>query len=462
MNAWEKFVEAQEAELGSETVQKWLKPLNVIRFDACNLYLEASDAFQAMWFEEHLRQKVQTSLYNNNRKRIKVHLSIANVAPKSKNRSSKAKETGEIVKPAFALAFDNLDPHCTFANFVPIEANQLVSCIFNQIAGVTSNAQDEAIVSTLNPLYIHGGCGSGKTHILMATAHALRQRGLNVIYSGANCFTDHVVSAIRAGEMSAFRQIYRKSDVLIIDDVHAFSRRGTTQEEFFHTFNALHIAGKQIILSANCPPGELQFVEPRLVSRFEWGIVLSLENPSREEAAKILTAKLEAHHFLLHPKVMEFLLDSFGSTKSLNKAVEALILRSHMNQTSGKTHHSQLTVAMVTQILADLLTEEQQVALTPQRIVQGVAEYFGIKPEDVLGKAQTRDCVLPRQISMHLCRHQLKLPYKKIGDLFAKDHSTVMSSVKLIQKSVDADDAEIASAHRSIVKKIKTSSMQEG
>lgn len=462
MNAWEKFVEAQEAELGSETTQKWLKTLKVLRFDACNIYLEASDAFQAMWFEEHLRQKVQTSLYNNNRKRIKVHLSIVNVPQKTKSRSVKAKEPGEAVRQAFTLAFDCLDPHCTFVNFVETEANQLVSRVFNQIAGLEPTEQDQTILSSLNPLYIHGASGTGKTHLLMATAHALQQRGINVNYSRANSFTDHVVSAIRAGEMSTFRQTYRNSDVLIIDDVHVFSRRGTTQEEFFHTYNALHASGKQIILSANCPPAELQFIEPRLVSRFEWGIVLSLENPSRDESAKILSAKLEALQFPLHLKVVDFLLDSFGSTKSLNKALEALILRSHMSKSIGKLHHAHLTVAAVTQLLADLLVEEQQAALTPQRIVHGVAEHFGIKPEDILGKAQTRDCVLPRQISMHLCRHQLKLPYIKVGDLFCRDHSTVMSSVKLIQKGIDTDDPEIASAHRSIVKKIKQPLTQEG
>jgi chromosomal replication initiator protein len=450
MHAWESFVEAQEGELGKETIHKWLKTLKVTRFDACNLHLEAKDAFQAMWFEEHIRQKVQTKLLNNNNKRIKVHLSVANVpAKKSKTPYSKSKQSIELQRPAFDLVFDGLDPYCTFEHFAVSDLNLFTYKVLKQITELDRTSSPELP----NPIYVHGGMGCGKTHLQMATAHALRSRGLHVIYSRAQTFTDHVVSAIRAGEMSIFRQAYRNSDVLIIDDVHVFSRKGATQEEFFHTFNTLHVAGKQIILSANCAPGELQLIEPRLVSRFEWGIVLSLEPPSREEAGKILSAKALAMDFPLHHKVVEFLLDSFSTTNALNKALEALILRAHLNRATSK---GPLTVLLAKQVLSDLLVEEQQAATTPPSIIKSVAEFFGIRPEDILGNSQTRDCVLPRQISMHLCRHLLKMPYVKIGDLFSKDHSTVMSSVKLIQRGIDGDDQEIGSPYRAIMKKIKS------
>ncbi|MBA3815240.1 MAG: ATP-binding protein [Parachlamydiaceae bacterium] len=459
MHAWEKFVAAQELELGSETVQKWLKTLKILRYDACNLYLEAQDAFQAIWFEEHIRQSVQMKLLNNNNKRIKVHLSTANVEVKGKNSRPKKEKPVEAVRPVFNLHFDDIDPYCNFSNFVVSESNQLTYRIFSQTAGFDTEKKGNFPIppelGTFNPIYLHGNSGVGKTHLLMATVHLLRQKGVKVLFARAQTFTDHVVSAIRAGEMSLFRQAYRNSDVLIIDDIHVFSRKGATQEEFFHTFNTLHVAGKQIILSANCAPGDLQYIEPRLVSRFEWGIVLSLEASSREEISEILQQKAAAMQYPIHSKVIDFLLDSFSSCKSLNRALEALILRSHLNGNINKLPNAQLTVPLARQILSDLIQEELQAALTPTRIVQGVAEHFGIKPEDVLGKAQTRDCVLPRQISMHLCRHQLKMPFVKIGDLFEKDHSTVMSSVKLIQKGIETDDKEIASAYRIIYKKIK-------
>lgn len=454
MQAWESFVEAQEAEIGQDTVQKWLKTLKVMRFDACNLYLEAKDAFQAMWFEEHIRKKAQKRLFNPNQKRIKIHLSVANAPPKTKTRTAKAQKQIGAAHPTFTLNFDGLDPASSLDNFVTASDNLLAYKVFYQLVQVKAHGnQLEPIMP--NPIYLYGPAGSGKTHLLMATANALREQGSHVIYSRAQTFTDHVVSAIRAGEMSTFRQAYRNSDVLIIDDVHVFSRKGATQEEFFHTFNSLHVAGKQILLSANCAPGELQLIEPRLVSRFEWGIVLSLDIPSRSERQTILEMKIKALDYPLHSKVIEFLLDSFASTRSLVKALEALILRLHLSDQSSKSLTGHVTVPMAKQLLSDLLLEESHAALTPQRILQSVVEFFGIRVEDILGKAQTRDCVLPRQISMYLCRSQLRLPYMQIGDLFGRDHSTVMSSVKSIQKGIDDDDGEVANACRSIMRKIK-------
>ena len=449
MKAWESFIQAQENEIGSETVNKWLKTLKVLRFDACNLYLEAKDAFQLMWFEEHIRQKVVKTLFNANQRKIKVHLSVANLPPKAKGRALKPSKEAAVKQNAFTLTFDELDPNCTFKNFVVSQKNVLTHKVFSQLIDI------EPVSNQLNPVYVYGPTGCGKTHLLMAVADTLRQQGKHVVFSRAQTFADHVVSAIRAGEMSTFRQAYRNSDALIIDDVHVFSRKGATQEEFFHTFNSLQGAGKQIILAANCSPGELQLIEPRLVSRFEWGIVLSLEASTREDAEKIISMKSKSMDFPLHPKLIEFLLETFVSTKSLNQALEALILRSHLNPSSGKQSSTNLTVLQAKHLLSDLILEEERSALTPQRIVQYLAEFFGIRIEDIFGKAQTRDCVLPRQIAMHLCRSLLKMPYVKIGDLFGRDHSTVMSSVKLIQKGIDADDDEIAAPFRAITRKIK-------
>ena len=451
MEAWEKFVEVQEAELGAETVQKWLRSLKVLRFDACNLYLEAKDAFQAMWFEEHIRQKT-LKLFNNNRKRIKVHLAVANVPSKQRTHKSKTALKTPAPAPKFSLTFDELDPYCIFDHYVVSDSHLLPYKLLSAISMETPEEKAE----TFNPIYIHGRAGTGKTHLLMATVQALRSKNIHVLYTRAETFTDHVVSAIRAGEMSIFRQTYRNIDVLILDDVHVFSRKGATQEEFFHTFNTLHMAGKQIIFSANCAPRELQLIEPRLVSRFEWGIVLSLESPGRGELAQILQAKANAMNYDLNPKISDFLLNTFNNSKTLCRALEALILRSHLSQNSEELSSLNLTIPLVKQILSDLILEEEEAALTPQRIIQGVVGFFGIRPEDILGKAQTRDCVLPRQIAMHLCRYQLKMPYTKIGELFKKDHSTVMSSVKLIQKGIDSNDQEIADIHHAIFKRLRS------
>jgi chromosomal replication initiator protein len=194
----------------------------------------------------------------------------------------------------------------------------------------------------------------------------------------------------------------------------------------------------------------LQNIEPRLTSRFEWGLVHGIEMSSPEEIAQILKAKAQAMNFVLHPKVAEYLLETFSSTKMVIKALEMLVLRTHMGSVKGP-----LSVVMAAQMVEGLLEEERKNALTPQTIVQGVAEFYGIRSEDILGKAQTRDCVLPRQISMHICRHHLKLPFVRIANLFGKDHSTVMTSVKVVQKGIDNDDQEVAGSYHTILKRLR-------
>jgi chromosomal replication initiator protein len=466
MQAWELFLRQQEKELGQETVNKWLRPLKVMRFDACNLYLEAKDSFQVMWFEEHIRENAHSKLLNNNNKRIKVHISVANAGVvKGKDKSPKSamqKPTGEQQAASFGLTFDELNPQSTFSHFVSSEQNLLAHKLLIKLTGYDAAADDilhaPSEIGAFNPIYVYGIGGSGKTHLLMATAHALRSHGMKVLYARAETFTEHVVSAIRAGEMSLFRQAYRNIDVLIIDDVHVFSRKTATQEELFHTFNTLHLAGKQIILSSNCSPSELQHIEPRLVSRFEWGIVLPLEPLNREEISKVLDRKMKALHFEVNNKVSEFLLDTFtSSTKSLTRAFEALVLRSHLHHGSNQITSTQLTIPLVKHSLTDLIQEEQQAVITPSKILQAVAEYYEIQTEDLLGKGQTRDRVIPRQIAMYFCRSHLKLSYVKVADLFSKDHSTVMSSIKAIKKGLDEGEPEISTALSVIQKKLVSS-----
>jgi chromosomal replication initiator protein len=424
--------------------------LKILRFDACNLYLEAKDSFQALWFEEHIRSKIQQKFINGNNKRIKIHLSIANAPQKVKKIKSATKEKDS--KTAFELTFDELDPLCLFPHFIQTEENKLSYQLLLEIAGLSPQPHSTQL-GNFNPIYIYGNRGSGKTHLLMSLAHALKNQGLKIIYVRAETFTDHVVTAIRAGEMSVFRQAYRNIDVLLVDDIDVFSRKGATQEEFFHTFNTLHLEGKQIILASSCSPQELQLIEPRLVSRFEWGIVLPLKSLKSEERRQLLMAKAKALHFDLPLKIANFLTETFKSnSKALIKSLEALVLRLHLDSNHSL---SALSITATRILLSDLIEEEHKSALTPQKIIQAVAEQYGIRTEDILGKAQTRECALPRQLAMHLCRDQLKMPFMKIGDLFSRDHSTVMSSVKSIQKSLDQDDRELTGIWHLILKKLQ-------
>jgi chromosomal replication initiator protein len=234
-----------------------------------------------------------------------------------------------------------------------------------------------------------------------------------------------------------------------------FLKKQLHKKSFFHTFNTLHLDGKQIILSANCPPAELQAVEPRLISRFEWGIVLNLFPLNKELQVKMLQQKAEFLQFPLHLKVIDFLIETFTSSpKSLIKALEALVLRIHLNGQHAKIQASGVTVPLAKQVLRDLILDEKKHQLTFEKTIQYTAQVFGIKSDDILGKSQTKECVLSRQLAMYFCRHRLKLSYTKIGELFSKDHSTVMSSVKVIQKNLDENQNDVMGYYNAVQKMI--------
>lgn len=451
MQVWDAFLDQLEQDLGKGTVDKWLRSLVIQRFDACNLYLEAKDSFHIMWFEEHIRARVRERFCNNNGNPIRVHLSVANENVEEVSKKV-AKEKAAKAKERLTITFEEWDPHCRFDNFVDSKASMLPYRVLSELAGVAERPLELAI---FNPVYIWGPSGTGKTHLLTATAKALQERGLKVRYAHADTFTEHVVAAIRAGEMHRFRQSYRDVDVLIVDDVQIFSRKRATQEEFFHTFNTLHVGGKQIVLSADCAPGDLQVVEPRLVSRFEWGIVLPMEKPDKDCQRQILLNKAEELGVPLTEAVVEFFMKQFSSkTKSLVRALEALILRTHLNSSSRKDL-SGLSLAEVEVCLQDLVDEERKKKTTPEQIISTVAEFYGMRKEDILSKSQSRDCVTPRKIAMHLCRELLNLPFMKIGGIFERDHSTVMSSVKQIKKAVDNNVSDIAAPVTNISRQLQ-------
>ncbi len=453
MRAWECFLEKQEEQLGPNIVKKWLTPLRVVKFDAGNLYLQAQNHFQALWFEEHIRKKAEEELVTNNQRKVKIHLKIASDFPQQSPSKRKSPRVTEKPEP-FEFHFDQLDPFCTLDNFIPSDANliplRLMQEIIHHETESDCSALSEKDIISFNPVFFYGRSGTGKTHLLMATASSLRKEGLNVIYVRAETFTDHVVRAIRAGEMSRFRQTYRQADVLIVDDVHIFSKKGATQEEFFHTFNALHLAGKQIILSASCVPQDLRDVEPRLISRFEWGIVLPMAPLDRAQNKKLLAKKSSALNFGLNAKTATFLVDTFNSNpKSLVKALDALILRTHMKG-GDPTLSEKLSVSEASLALKDLIETEKKHELTPDKINFVVSDHYGVPIEELAGSSQKQDFVLARQIAMYLYRDKLNLPYAKIGSFFNRDHSTAMSGIKRIEKEVERGNQEILSALSSI------------
>jgi chromosomal replication initiator protein len=348
MRAWEEALARLEEELGKEPVRLWLRTLTLLRFDAANLYLQAHDAFQLNWCKEHALPRLKGTLKNQNGRPIALHLSLPPAPPKK-------------VSPPL--------PSATFETFISSpNHNEQALRLIQEIVSLQS--------TLYNPLFLYGPPRSGKTHLLKAAASALAAAGAR--YFTAAEFTEGVVYSIRTGSMAPFRSECRSIRFLFFDNVDQLAGKPATQEEFFHTFNTLQMAGVPIVLAAPLPPSQLSGIEPRLISRFEWGLSVSLAP-----------------------------LPSFAPPPSPSSS------------------------------------------LTAHALIEAVASHFGLLPSDLLSKKQAREYSYPRHIAVYLCREKLHLPLQAIGRLFQRDHSTILSSVRIIaQKITDKEAPLLALLHQ--------------
>lgn len=431
MLLWENFLQTLETNFGKGNVNKWLRPLTVTRFDACNIYLQADDPFQVLWIEEHVLPFAKETFRNNNGHVIKIHISL----PFDKREKIETKSAPQDI---LEYRSDAVLSPLMIEQYVPTPQNKISYQIFCKLLGYNfeKGTLSDLPPEKFNPILVYGPTGCGKTHLLMAAATLFQIRGQKVFYVKGETFTDHVVHAIRSGNMKSFRAAYRENDVLIIDDVQIFGRKNATQEELFHTFNTLHTAGKQIILSANMNPRLLEYIEDRLISRFEWGITLPLEKPTELSILpEILNKRARFFNLQLKKNLSDYLLKHFQTPSLLTTALETL---AQAHPTSKLIELNQVEAS-----LTKLLEAEMKNSLTPDKILEAVAQAFGIKKEDILSKSQSRESTLPRQITMYLLRQQLKLPFMRIGDILHRDHSTVMSAIKQISKGIDTQNSEI-------------------
>lgn len=313
MRAWEEFLLLQEKEIGVDTVNKWLRSLKVLCFDACNLYLEAKDSFQVTWFEEHIRHKVKASLINNNGKPIRVRVTSLDKSTPFKETQIQQEKTAY-----FTMKYGDIDPNMSFANFLVTPENDLPVRILQEFAKVSEQGKG----FPFNPIYLFGPESSGKTHLMQAAVGGLREAGVKTLYVTSELFTEHLVSAIRSGEMQRFRAFYRNVEALFIEDIEVLSGKGATQEEFFHTFNSLHTEGKLIVISSTFAPGDLKAMEERLISRFEWGISIPVSPLTREGLKSFLERRTEKLNIRIEETALDFLIQALSShVKSLLHAL---------------------------------------------------------------------------------------------------------------------------------------------
>jgi len=340
------------------------------------------------------------------------------------NETSEIEEAEEVSIPQNHVFPSKMNGRYTFENFVVGASNRL--------AHAASMAVAERPAQAYNPLFLYGGVGLGKTHLLYAIGNACEKRGLQVLYVSSEEFTNDLINAIRTHTTQAFREKYRRIDVLLIDDIQFIAGKESTQEEFFHTFNTLHGQDKQIVISSDRPPKALVTLEERLRSRFEWGLTADIQPPDFETRVAILRSKADRAGYRLPDGLLETIARRVQSNiRELEGALTRIVAFSDL---SGLL----LTPQLVDSALADLLPRRKDVH--PEDVVRAVSDVFGVTIDRIMGRDRSREVALPRQIVMYILRSEnISLP--QIGDaLGGRDHTTVMYACDKVADLLERDD----------------------
>ena len=426
---WDRAREALRLRLGSEAVSRWLDPLSVASSTEQAVVLEAPNSFFRDWVVSHYLEALRP--YAGGRD-LRISTTASPDAPPNKPASGPAvspaqeRRRPEGSGPAGG-ADAGLNKKFTFDRFVVGPSNRF--------AHAASLAVAESPAKAYNPLFIYGGVGLGKTHLMQAIGQAIvgRWASRRIVYISSERFTNELIAAIQTKTTTRFRDRYRTVDVLLVDDVHFIAGKEATQEEFFHTFNALYDSHKQIVVSSDRSPKEIAGLEERLVSRFEWGLVTDIQPPDLETRIAILRKKAEEARIEVPDDVTAFIAQQISSNI---RELEGALIR----VTAYCTLFNQpLSVAVAKEVLKDLV-REVRARLSLEEIQQRVAEHFKLDPLEIRGVRRQRSILYPRQVAMFLCRRLTEASLPEIGRAFGgRDHTTVLHAVEKIEREIAQD-----------------------
>lgn len=430
---WDEILEImkKEYDISDLSFNTWLKPLKVYEIKEDTLTILTTDEIHANYIEKKYSKQFIVTIGEITGISYQLHfIKPDDILQEEKNASktgknltaSKTETLSSSIIPA------NLNPRYTFDTFV-VGTN-------NSFAHAASLAVAESPGEIYNPLFIYGGVGLGKTHLMHSVAHFILERNprSKVLYVTSEKFTNEIIDAIRKKDDIStiqFREKYRNVDVLLIDDIQFIIGKEATQEEFFHTFNALHESKKQIIISSDRPPKDIETLEERLRSRFEWGLTVDIQSPNYETRMAILHKKAELENYRIDNDIIEYIANNI---KSNIRELEGALTKIHAYSSLS---NQKLTVELVGEVLKDSISLHEYRPITPDLILEIVAEHFGITPADMISQKRNKELVYPRQIVMYLCRAYIDMPLKKIGQLLGnRDHSTVINGCKKIEKDL--------------------------
>ncbi len=442
---WEEilYTVKVEHELSDISFKTWLRPLQVHSIsDHVVTILVPSEQMGVEYINKKYMFPIKVAIAEITGIEYDIEFILPEQA-KKREQTDRISSNLKNTKLNINLEKANLNPKYTFYTFV-VGNN-------NKFAHAAALAVAESPGKMYNPLFIYGGAGLGKTHLMHSIAHFILAENPDkkVIYVTSEAFTNELIEAIRNGNntvISSFREKYRSVDVLLIDDIQFIIGKESTQEEFFHTFNELHGNKKQIIISSDKPPKEIKTLEARLRSRFEWGILADISSPDYETRMAILHKKEETDGYNINNEVIEYIATNIKSNiRELEGALNKLVALSHLE-------NKEITVALAEEALKDIISPDQKREITPQLIIDTVAEHFNVAPSDICSNKRNSEIVLPRQIVMYLCRNMIDIPLKSIGTYIGKrDHSTIIHGINKIE--TELKDSETMRNTVDIIKK---------
>ncbi len=446
---WQSALGELELSLSKANFTTWFKNTGISSLEGEKVVISVPNGFTKEWLEKKYHTNILKALRSVSDNKIKLieykievinqqkSLNIPSIEEKIDLETNNTKFNTDLnkrvdsINPNINLKTGefSLNTKYVFSNFIVGKNNEL--------AHAAALAVSKNPGKSYNPLFIYGGVGLGKTHLLQAIGHKILENNpkLKVIYVSCEKFTNDYITAIRSGKADDFTKKYRSADVLLIDDIQFISGKEQTQEAFFHTFNELHQNNKQVVISSDRPPKAISNLEHRLVSRFEWGVIADVSIPNLETKIAIIETKLKEKDFNLSHEIIEYLASVIhNNIRELEGAINKITAHSQLR-------NKVLDLDEIKQIISSIVTDSQKKPLTPKYVINTVAEYFDIEIDDIIGPCRKKNLAEPRQIIMYLMREEMRASYPTIGhELGGRDHTTVIHAYDKIMRNLKTDD----------------------
>ena len=416
---WALARENMRRDMSALSFNRWIDVLEPVTIQNGILVIQCPDAATKSTISEYYKDTVRMGVKQANTQIIDVML----ILPDQRRDFDGSENT---TTPSIYA----LNPRYTFDTFVVGNSNRIAHAAAQAVAKAPGHAY--------NPLFLYGGVGLGKTHLMHAIGHAVKENypTARVLYVTSETFTNELIEAIRMGKNAEFRHRFRNVDLLMIDDVQFIANRQSVQEEFFNTFNTLHNAGKQIVISSDRPPKEIANLEERIRSRLEGGLITDVQEPDIETRIAILRNKAQQEGKAVDDSIIQFIAEHVpNNIRQLEGSLTKVFFYSNLKE-------EPITMSLAREALKDLLPEDKKVDVTPTRIKEIVADFYHITLQSLMSQRRDKEVVVPRQIAMYLCHDMLSLPYKRIALLFDRsDHTTAISACDRIEKLMGEDQA---------------------